>query len=143
MTPQDILLIRKQLWLLQGREEAFAADFYARLFEIAPEIRALFHHDLAEQGRKLMMALTYALGALDQPEVLGPALHRLGARHAAYGVRPEHFEPVGAALLHTLAKWLAGVFDDRSWQAWTAAITHMAERMAKGLEEVRTPFAAE
>lgn len=141
MTPQDILTIRAHVALLKGQEEAFAADFYARLFEIAPQVRAMFRHDMAEQGRKLMTVLAFAVGALDRPDVLAPAVRRLGAQHAGYGVEMAHFQPVGAALLHTLAKWLGPGFDDAARAAWTRAITALAGLMAEGLDAARAQAA--
>ena len=38
--------------------------FYGRLFEIAPETKALFKGDMSEQGRKLMATLAVVIGAL-------------------------------------------------------------------------------
>ena len=38
--------------------------FYARLFEIAPAVKPLFHGDMTEQGRKLMMTLGVVVNGL-------------------------------------------------------------------------------
>ena len=45
----------------------------------------------------------------------------LGKRHASYGVRPEHYEPVGAALLWTLEQGLGPDFTPPVKEAWTSA----------------------
>lgn len=142
MSPEDIALIRQQLSLTRGMEEAFAAAFYARLFQIAPQLRVLFPHDLSDQGRKLMTVLTFAAGALDRPDALVPAVRMLGARHVTYGVELAHFEPVGAALLHTLAAALGQGFDARAEAAWTAAITALAGLMAEGMAEAKAKLNA-
>ena len=40
--------------------------FTARLFEIAPSVKPLFHGDMKEQGRKLMATLAVVVNGLDQ-----------------------------------------------------------------------------
>jgi len=126
MTPQDILTIRKHLWLLQGREDAFARAFFTRLSEIAPDLRPVFPGDAADQGRRLMRALVRAADHLDWPEVAAPGASRHGSVDAS-------FEAVGAALLHTLARTLQGVFDDAAWLVWTAAAPRLSGALAEGL----------
>lgn len=57
------------------------------------------------------------------------ALHR---RHVACGVRAEHYDPVGAALLWTLAQGLGLAFTDPVREAWTAACALVAQTMQDG-----------
>jgi hemoglobin-like flavoprotein len=134
MTPDDIRLVRSHLAALSGQEVPFSAAFYDRLFAISPDLRPLFPGDMAEQSRKLMMVLHYAVTNLDRPETLGPAVTALGARHAAYGVHPNQFPPVGAALLDTLENWLGDAFDPRARQVWTAVYGALAGLMQGGLQ---------
>ncbi len=133
MTPQDITLIRHHMSQLRGLEEAFAGAFYAQLFRIAPELRGLFHSEMTQQGAKLMKVLAFAVGALDKPEVLAPAVRQLGGQHRAYGVKVEDFQPVAAALLHTLAAALGEAFDAQAEVAWTSAFMALAGLMAEGM----------
>lgn len=44
-------------------------------------------------------------------DALEPALHAMGQRHTAYGVRPEHYDTVGQAMLWAFSQALAGDFD--------------------------------
>lgn len=133
MTPDQIALIRSHAARLKGIEDDFAAAFYARLFQIAPQLRRMFPADLAEQRMKLMTAVVFAVNALDRPEALAPALHSLGARHAAYGVTVAHFAPVAEALTDTLAVALGTGFDAQAQQAWAAALGALAGLMAEGM----------
>jgi hypothetical protein len=56
--------------VLPIREQA-AALFHARLFETDPGTSRLFAGtDLAAQGRKLMTAIGFVVGALRQPEAM-------------------------------------------------------------------------
>ncbi len=129
----DITLVRSQFSQLKGVEASFADAFYARLFEIAPEVRPMFPADLAGQGRKLMTTLAFAVGALDRPDVLAPAVRELGTRHASYGVTEAHFQPVATALLETLSDRLGSDFEPRGRAAWTRAVTALAGLMAEGM----------
>jgi len=75
-----------------------AADlFYGRLFEIAPDVRALFPADLAEQKKKLIAMLATAVNNLHQVGSIVPAVQDLGRRHVGYGVTAAHYKPVGDA----------------------------------------------
>lgn len=141
MNAEDIALICAQMGLTGGVEAEFATAFYARMFEIAPQLRAMFPHDLSEQGAKLMQVLVFAVNALDRPEVLAPAVQLLGVRHASYGVKMEHFDPVGEALLHTLATALGAGFDAQARAAWTAAFVALAGMMAEGMATALRPAA--
>jgi len=82
---------------------ANAADlFYDRLFAIAPEFRALFPQDLRDQKKKLIAMLPTVVASLHQLEKRLPAVQDLGRRHMTYGGTPDHYTPVGEALLWTL-----------------------------------------
>ena len=48
-------------------------------------------------------------------------MQALGRRHAGYGVRPEHYDTVGAALLWTLEQGLGDAFTDDVRAAWAEA----------------------
>ncbi len=133
MTPDDIRLVRHHFATLSGQEEAFSAAFYDHLFALAPDLRAYFPRDMADQGRKLMAVLHFAMAHLDRAETLAPAVIALGARHAEYGVRPDQFAPVGAALLQVLDQWLGAAFDARARQVWISLYGALADLMRQGL----------
>lgn len=107
-----------------------AADlFYTRLFELDPSLKAMFHGDMTEQGKKLMTMLGVAVTNLTKPDVVLPALQMLGQRHAGYGVTESHYETVGAALLWTLEKGLGEAFTTEVREAWGAVYTLVADTM--------------
>lgn len=93
--------------------------FYDKLFELDPELRNLFKGDMADQKAKLMQMIGTAVKMLDRLDELDPVLVRLGGRHVDYGVRPEHYATVGAALLDTLSKGLGDDFTPDVEAAWT------------------------
>ncbi|HZS66659.1 MAG TPA: globin domain-containing protein [Burkholderiales bacterium] len=107
----------------------FAELFYGRLFALDPELRRLFKDDIVEQGRNLTAMLSVATANLVKPERISVALRQLGKRHAAYGVRPEHFALMEDALLFALEHALIDVFTAEVKAAWRAAYALLASMM--------------
>ncbi|WP_016954767.1 globin family protein [Catenovulum agarivorans] len=95
-----------------------AAMFYARLFEIAPEVRPLFKADLTEQGAKLMQMIGTAVASLTNLDALVPVAQDLAKRHIDYGVTKAHYAVVGDALIWTLEQGLGDAFTAEVKQAW-------------------------
>ena len=109
--------------------------FYDRLFEIDPGLRPLFKSDLSEQKKKLVQMLGTAVSGLNDLAALVPAVRALGVRHAEYGVKPEHYAPVGSALLWTLKKGLGPSFDAIHETAWRNVYGLLAKTMQSGAQE--------
>lgn len=61
--------------------------------------------------------------------VLIPMVQTLGARHAGYGVRDEHYDTVARALLHTLEQSLGDAFTPAVKDAWTQTYLTLAAVM--------------
>ena len=119
LTAAEIRLIVESYDLISvGRR--FARNFYARLFEISPEIRPMFPDDISVQAGKLTEMLAVLVGKLDRPLDLVMTLEDLGMRHRGYGVAAQHFAPVGRALFETLASELGPRFDEATRRAWIA-----------------------
>jgi len=129
MTEKQIELIR-QSWLLvkpASREAGIA--FYEKLFAAAPGIRHLFKKDVTAQGDKLMLMLTYVVSHLDKLEDVIPDITALGARHHAYGAKPEHYDVVGNCLIETLKDGLAEKWNTELQQAWLTAFNIIKSAM--------------
>ena len=121
MTPHQIELVQTSFAKVVPIADQAAAIFYARLFEVAPGVRALFKGDMVEQGRKLMNMLGSVTRLLDKLDTLVPVAQRLAERHVAYGAKPEHYAVVGATLIYTLDKGLGAEFTPEVRQAWETA----------------------
>jgi hemoglobin-like flavoprotein len=121
MTPQQVALVQASFAKVAPIAEQAAALFYGRLFETAPETRALFRGDMGVQGQKLMGAITTVVTNLDNLAAVVPVAQELAKRHVGYGVRAEHYGPVGAALLWTLEQGLGGDFTPEVGAAWAEA----------------------
>lgn len=140
LTDRQRTLVRETWAQVIPIAPAAAALFYGRLFEIAPELRALFRHaDMDAQGGKLVQVLGFAVAHLDQLDTLAPAVEALGRRHAAYGVHDRDYAPVGEALLWTLAQGLGPSFTAEAHDAWAATFRLIAGIMRSAVVSDGTP----
>lgn len=126
MTPQDIDLVQSSFAKVVPIREAAASLFYGRLFEIAPEVKPLFKGDITEQGKKLMTTLGVVVNGLKNLEAIIPAAEGLAVKHVEYGVKTEHYTPVGEALIWTLEQGLGDDFTPETKAAWIAAYTTLS-----------------
>jgi len=119
MTPAQKNLVQSTWTLVVPIADTATAMFYDRLFAIDPGSKELFDTtDLAEQRLKLLQVLSVAIAGLDDLGRLIPIVEDLGRRHAGYGVRDEHYDSVGAALLWTLQKGLGAAWTAETAAAW-------------------------
>ena len=102
------LELQASVHLLMENEEAFAATFYEKVFEKAPEVRPLFQENMIDQGRLLTHMIGGIIYTLARPELLGMGLKSLGKNHVKYGVRIEHYPIVKEAMLETIYSCLEG-----------------------------------
>ena len=121
LTPAHVFALRHTWQLVAPMADEAAELFYARLFELDPSLRTLFHAEPGVQRRKLMDALSFIVERADRPDELQPMLAALGERHVGYGVRAEHYATVGEALLWMLDQGLGALRTTESRDAWVAA----------------------
>jgi len=121
MTPDQVKLVQDSFAKVVPISEAAAMLFYDRLFEIAPQVKAMFPADMTEQRRKLMIMLAAVVNGLGNLQSILPAASALATRHVAYGAKAEHYPVVGAALLWTLEKGLGDGWTAELAEAWGAA----------------------
>jgi hemoglobin-like flavoprotein len=114
--------------------------FYRRLFELDPGLRRLFRHDIQEQSLKLVSTLKMAIDSLEQPREVQAALQALGRRHIQYGVKEEHYDTVGAALVWTLECTLGPEFDAAVRASWLELYNWLAETMKEAARAAEKSF---
>lgn len=130
MTPDQIGLVKQSYYLIAPVSHQAAGLFYGRLFSIAPEVKPLFDRaNMFTQSDKLWATLGKIVDVLDRPEALGPAAAKLAVSHVHYGVMPEHYAPVGDALVWALEQGLGESFNPEVRDAWTAAYDHISQAM--------------
>ena len=130
------MLAKAEIELVQGDwvQVATIADtaatlFYDRLFSLDPTVKPMFPADLSEQKKKLMHTIGIAVKGLGDLGALVPVVQALGRRHAGYGVKPQHYDTVGSALLWTLKTGLGDGFDAAHESAWTKVYGVLAQTM--------------
>jgi len=129
MTPKQIKLVQATFTKVAPISDKAAVLFYDRLFEIAPQVKALFPTDMTEQRRKLMSTLAIVVSGLSNLPSILPAASALATRHVAYGAKPEHYPVVGEALLWTLERGLGEDWTTDVAAAWTAAYATLSSFM--------------
>jgi hemoglobin-like flavoprotein len=135
MTPHQIGLVQSSFSLVVPILESATMMFYDRLFQLDPSLRPMFRTPQPEQARKLAHVLTVVVKSLNCPEQILPSVEELGRRHSNYGVRPEHYATVGAALLWTLQSGLGEAFTAEVRDAWSSAYLLLSSTMQKAAAE--------
>jgi len=129
MTPEQIELVQSTWSQVKPDAETVAGLFYARLFELDPDLKPFFKGDIKEQGKKLMKTLNVAVTSLTKLEEILPTVEELGRKHVGYGIAESMYGTVGAALLDTLEKGLGDGFTDEVKVAWTETYTTLSNVM--------------
>ncbi len=131
----DLEALETSFDLVAPRGDELMDEFYARLFAAAPAVKPLFPTDMKKQKTMLLGALVLLRKSLRNLDGIVPTLRSLGARHVAYGARPEHYGVVGATLITSLS-----VIAGKDWKpeyetAWNAAFGIVAATMLEGAAE--------
>src|SRR5580704_16557341 len=129
MTPEQVKLVQQSFAQVAPIADTAATLFYERLFVIAPEVKPLFRGDMAQQRNTLMATLAAVVAGLGNIESILPVASALAKRHVGYGVKPEHYAPVGAALLWTLERGLGPAWNGEIAAAWSAAFGTLSQFM--------------
>lgn len=129
MTPEQVTLVKTTWAQVLPIKEKAAELFYGKLFEMDPTVKPMFTSDITEQGKKLMKAINTVVNSLDKLDTMVPMIQDMGRRHVGYGVKPEHYDTVGGALLWTLGAGLGPAFTPEVKEAWTLAYTTLATVM--------------
>lgn len=110
--------------VLADTAEDITRHFYGELLANNPGVRPMFspaHQRGGQQPRALADAVIAFAQNVRQLEALGPAVERIGHKHVALGVRPEHYPIVGAQLLASIRAVLGDAATDEVIEAWGAA----------------------
>jgi methyl-accepting chemotaxis protein len=98
--------------------------------------------NLKKQKTMLLGTLVLLRKSLRDLDAILPKLYELGARHVAYGARPEHYAVVDAVLIASMEEIAAEAWRPAYGLAWTEAFTVVAGAMIEGAESVAVAEAA-
>src|SRR5258705_11927294 len=104
MMPKQVALVQDSFAKVALISKAAAVLFYDRLFDIAPQTKAMFPDDMIEQRRKLMTMLAGVVKGLGNLEHVLRAASALAKQHVIYGTKSEHYPGAGSGPLWTLEK---------------------------------------
>jgi len=142
MTPDQAKIVADSFSKLESRLPELGAAVYDRLFDVAPETRAMFKGDIRAQHSKLVNIIVEFVKIRSRSQhflpVTGssggavvPGINRLRSGHEAAGVKVEHYALMRKAILNSLAAMLGDRFDNKAAEAWGAAFDMLAETMQK------------
>ena len=96
--------------------------FYENLWDDHPETKALFKTtDMPAQKKALARALTFVVDHLQDDDKLSTYLKSMGSRHVNYGIREDHYEWIGQALLKTLGEAFGRLWTAELAENWAEA----------------------
>ena len=110
--------------------------FYAQLFAMDTEIRAMFPAAMDVQRRRFFEALGRIADAQQSQagrDRLVPYLQELGRAHRKFGVRERHYEVFRRALLATLQRFAAPRWNETAKHAWEMAARLHVRAVTGGL----------
>ncbi|WP_435867495.1 globin domain-containing protein [Streptomyces xanthophaeus] len=137
----DAVLIRRTLAEIAPVADKVTSYFYALVFTGHPDVRSMFPAAMDAQRDRLLKALLTAAEHIDDPEVLGPYLCRLGTGHRKYGTMAGHYPVVGEALIGALARYASNTWGPETQAAWVRAYTAISQIMidAAAEDEAKAP----
>ncbi len=112
--------------------------FYAQLFAMDTEIRAMFPAAMDVQRRRFFHALSRiaaTANSQDERDKLVPYLQELGRAHRKFGVRERHYEVLRRALIATLQRFAAPRWNETTKHAWETAFNHAATVMIEAASQ--------
>jgi hemoglobin-like flavoprotein len=101
-------------------KDVFIDFFYDHLFQLAPEVKPLFHGvDKRKQGEKLYKSLVILVENINSPNELMKVLKPLGDQHTGYGTQLRHYPLVGNCLIDSLKHTIGEDWNKEMEDAWS------------------------
>lgn len=133
MDDDDIRIVRRSWHRLAPYVGLLGEVFYGRLLAIAPHLRPLFEATKpGDRSATFADTLATLMSGLEHEAETVSTLEKLGYRHARYGVRPEHYAPVGEALLWTFDAALRDGLTLEERRAWNRTFAFAETCMRAG-----------
>lgn len=128
MNPAEQSLLRRDLVSIETQAESFGLRFFAHLYRLDPALGAMLPGGAGQADTLQTMLDALALGDRDAAAAR-EHWRELGRHHAARGVREEHYDHLGAALLMALRDVLGQRFTAAAETTWACVWGEMAEVM--------------
>lgn len=135
MNPQNAALVRASWAEIVPVRKQVCTEFYQRLFQRYPELRALFKGDIEHQTGLFVTMLNTVVSSLENRDPVVPLIKTVGARHADYGVEHGDYDKFVEVLMETFADALGERFTPETRAAWATVYADLAATMRQGAEE--------
>ena len=129
----NVNLLRASFDAIRPHINTLVDRFYTLLFERYPQVKPMFARtEMHSQKQMLISALALLVSNLEKPQILKGVLEPMGAKHATYGVRDEHYDAVGLCLLDAMAETAGPLWTDDLTREWSATYGAVATLMKDG-----------
>jgi NAD(P)H-flavin reductase/hemoglobin-like flavoprotein len=125
----DVNALRSSWARVRARGDEAPTLFYAMLFTMAPQLRAMFPIAMTAQRDKLLAALGRIVSHVDDTTGLLSYVEQLGRDHRRFAVAEHHYPIVGRALLATLHRVLGPAWTPGLAADWAAAYPLVVDTM--------------
>ncbi len=133
MDTTNIEQMKSAFLKIESEQHAFAGRFYARLFELCPDIEQLFKRvGMAMQGKMVIQAVGIGINSYDHPDDFAEIFRSLGRRHALYGVESKYYPHVIEAWIDTCKRTLGSQFDASAESDWRQLLGSITQEMLQG-----------
>jgi len=112
-----------ETWQALGKRQAeFVEAFYDRFFERFPGYRQFFPRTLRPAHLDKMVQTMALMANLSEDQTsIAPHLHKLGAAHKPYDLKPHDFDNFKTVFLEVLGEYLGEHWRPAASQAWSDA----------------------
>jgi nitric oxide dioxygenase len=129
----EVETLEESFDLVAPRGDELIRKFYDDLFQVAPSVKPLFANvDMEGQRQALLNMLVVLRESLRDLDDIVPDLEELGARHAEYGAKPEHYPVVGEVLIGAMAEVGGDAWKPEYTAAWQEAYAVVQDVMVSG-----------
>jgi hemoglobin-like flavoprotein len=130
--PSPFTLAQRLIGLLLDDPTAFAAQFYANMFALRPELEGLFINGTAAQGAMLSHMLRSVVSGLGRRKHVTIALQTMGRKHVGYGVELNHYDTFRAAMLKTISDVVGKDLTREIEESWSKTFDVILGLMKEG-----------
>jgi hemoglobin-like flavoprotein len=129
----DVETLEESFDLVAPQGDELMRRFYDRLFEVAPAVEPLFADvDMDRQRKALLNMLIVLRESLHDLDDVVPDLEALGAKHAEWGAKSEHYPVVGEVLIGEMAALGGDQWKPEYTAAWQEAYQVVQDVMLAG-----------
>lgn len=132
MQGEQIDIVQESYKVVAFRAEDLAEQFFARVFQAQPTLRAMFSTDAWQRDRDFVSALGTLVRNLHRIDALSPIIEDVGVRCQRAGAQPHQFGVARDVLLTCLRDQLGPKWSAELDEAWTEALNVALSMLIRG-----------